>query len=245
MNVNFKKISFIPFFIIIFYKTFIKFNYIFTQLKFFYSKLLLHCSTVQFIYIPIFQIHRFVIFIIILYILGINFRIYRWIAWHIPFLITLSTFTNISISVGTSNLTLVFFKAPRYASPDAVGKQTWSTLHILDTSFENFQTHQLAKYIALNIQIMIFSSISYSKTFTHSFPVRLISFSNIFHVKVTMKIFFFTWCCSTFLYLYWLSSNILVSIEDFSILQNSLFSDTFLCDLSLVFVLSFWCYSYY
>ena len=187
MNVNFKKISFIPFFIIIFYKTFIKFKFIFIQLKFFYGKLLLHCSTIQFIYIPIFKIHRFVIFIIILYILGINFRIYRWIAWQLD---TLSTITNISISVETSNVTLVFFKTRSYASPGAVAKQTGSTLYILDTSFENFQTHQLSKYIALNIQIMIFSSISYFKIFTHSFPVRLISFTNIFRVQVTMKIFF-------------------------------------------------------
>ena len=34
-----------------------------------------------------------------------------------------STITNISIPVETSNLTLVFFKASRYASPGAVGNK--------------------------------------------------------------------------------------------------------------------------
>ena len=53
LNINFEKISFITFSIIVFYKIFLKLKGIFDSLKIIYWNLLRHCPSIQIIYIPI------------------------------------------------------------------------------------------------------------------------------------------------------------------------------------------------
>ena len=70
------------FFDYIFRKIFIKLRNIFYPLKIIYWKLLRHCLTIQMIYIPILNIRRFFIFIIIFHVFVISFCIWinkvRW-----------------------------------------------------------------------------------------------------------------------------------------------------------------------
>ena len=72
---NFKKISFITFFVIVFYKIFIKLRSIFDLLKIVYSKLLRHCPFIYIISIPILKAWWFFIFIIIFHVFVISFCI--------------------------------------------------------------------------------------------------------------------------------------------------------------------------
>ena len=53
LNINFKKISFIAVFIVVFYDIFIKLRYIFNPLKTIYSQLLGHFPSIHIIYSPI------------------------------------------------------------------------------------------------------------------------------------------------------------------------------------------------
>ena len=75
LNFNFKKIFFSTFFIIIFYKAFIKFRNMFNQLKVIYRQPLWHCPAMCIIYVLIFNIWRFFIFIIIFNVFVISFCI--------------------------------------------------------------------------------------------------------------------------------------------------------------------------
>ena len=118
LNINFKKIPFIVFFITDFYETFIKFINIFPPLKIIYWQLLWRCQNIQIIYMPIFKIWRFFIFILIFHIFIIRFE-YWLIEWHISILIPFSTINSISVSVNNSNFTSVFSKAACQANPGA------------------------------------------------------------------------------------------------------------------------------
>ena len=75
LNINFKKISLLTFFIIAFYEIFIKMRSILDPIKFIYSKLLQHCPTIWIIYIPVLTVWSFFILIIIFYIFIISFCI--------------------------------------------------------------------------------------------------------------------------------------------------------------------------
>ena len=75
MNINFKQISFITFFIITFYQISIKLISIFDPLKILYWKLLQHCPSTEIIPIPLFTIWWFFIFIIIFHTCIISFCI--------------------------------------------------------------------------------------------------------------------------------------------------------------------------
>ena len=58
LNISFKKISIVTFFILVFYEIFIKLRSIFYPLKFFYWNPLWHWLTIQIIYIPISKYHH-------------------------------------------------------------------------------------------------------------------------------------------------------------------------------------------
>ena len=76
--------------------------------KFIYWKLWWHFPTIQFFYIPIFKIWWFFIFIIIFQYLLLAFW-YRWIAWHIPLLISFPIIISISMLVNNLDFTFSLF----------------------------------------------------------------------------------------------------------------------------------------
>ena len=118
LYINFKKILFVTFFIIAFNETFVKFKTIFYLLKIIllqiFAKLSIHIdylhSNIEYMMTLIFIIifHGFLISFCIL----INGVIYSSSN-------TFSTIINVSISVETSNFTLVFFKAACHSNPGA------------------------------------------------------------------------------------------------------------------------------
>ena len=75
LNIISKKTSFIIFFIIVFYKIFIKLRSTFDLLNIIYWKLLQHCLAIKNIYISILKIWWFFIFILIFYVFPISFCI--------------------------------------------------------------------------------------------------------------------------------------------------------------------------
>ena len=125
LNINLEKISFVTFFIIVFYEVFIKLRSFYYPFKMIYRKLLWHCPTIQFIYISVIKIWCFYIFIIIFHIFLLAF-VYLWITWHTPLLISFSTVNIMSASVTSSYFTSVFFKTAFHANPESEINFTWS-----------------------------------------------------------------------------------------------------------------------
>ena len=107
MNINFKKISFITFFIIFFYEIFIKLRGIFYKLKIIYWKPLLHCPSTYIIYISILNTK-------ILYFYHnlpcISYQLLDINKWSNIFLLLYLSLLNISISIKISNFIFVFLK---------------------------------------------------------------------------------------------------------------------------------------
>ena len=130
---NFKKISFITFFIIAFYEILIKLRSEFCPLKTIYWKLLRHCPTIKTIYIPLLKIGQFFIFVIIFYVFLISFCVLIYRVTYSP-LIPFPTINNISISVKRSTFTLVFFKAAFHgnlgAEKNFAGSNSYILIHI-------------------------------------------------------------------------------------------------------------------
>ena len=101
LDINFKKIYFMTFFIIILCKIFIKLRSFFYSFKFIYCKHLRHCPSMYIIYI--------LIFIIIFHIFMISFCIsMNYIT--IPPLMPFSAIDSISMSVNNSIFFLSFVK---------------------------------------------------------------------------------------------------------------------------------------
>ena len=125
LNINFKQIFFITFFIIVFYGIFIKLRSKFCLLRIIYWKLLQHCLPIEIIYTPILSIWRSFIFITIYHV---------FVIWHILPFILFSTINSILISVKRFSFILVFFKATCHANPATeiyfAGSRSYSLRHI-------------------------------------------------------------------------------------------------------------------
>ena len=167
MTINFKKISCISIFIVVFYKVFIKLRCIFNLLK-----------TINFWDITrpyILFTSKFFVFIIIfhVFVLLLAFA-YQWITWHVLPLVTFPTISGISMSVDTSNFTVVILTL--LAMLILVQKENEEDqIHIFqDAYFGSSQIHQLTimyrfEHANHHIQLIFFSK-------------SLICISNIFHV---------------------------------------------------------------
>ena len=135
LKINFKKMSFIIFFIIVFYEIFIKLGSIFYLQKVFTGNFYYIAQPSKLIiYIPILNIWRFFVFIIIFHVFVISFCMLINICPLIPF----SSINNISISVKISNFTLVFLKAACHWKKFCRIKFIY-----FKTYFEGFRIHQL------------------------------------------------------------------------------------------------------
>ena len=109
LNIKFKKISFISFFIVTFYKSFLKLRIIFKPFIFLYKQLLWHCVVVKIIYVQMFLSQCFKYSLLAF--------VYLIIQWHISPLFPFSIMNSTSTSINNLNFSFVFFKNACKAEP--------------------------------------------------------------------------------------------------------------------------------
>ena len=180
MNINFEKISFIILFIIVFYEIIIKLKSVFELLKIIYWKAFRHSPATKIIYIPILNIWRFFILIIIVYVFVISFSILiNRVTYSSSYtFLHFSTINNTSISVKRSNFTLVFFKATCHANPGTERKFAGSSSYISRHTFlkllntvsnNNVSFWTFKSSFGTSSNLILFVSLYFIVTFNPSF----------------------------------------------------------------------------
>ena len=149
MDINFEKISFISFCVIVSYKIFIKLGSIFYPRKIIYWKSLRYYPTISIIYIPILNIRRFFPFIVILQLFVISFCIsinrrtyssYNTFFYH----------KNMSISTERYNFTFVIFRAACLTYPGIEKHFAGSSLYTSRNIFLKFRNKSANNNVSLS-----------------------------------------------------------------------------------------------